>query len=151
MAQILGCTKAQAKAAVDNFITSYPGLNRLKKVIIPRDARRGYFIGLDGRKVQCDSEHHMLAGYLQSGEAIIMKKALQRWHNGLNSTAPRPTFRIVDFVHDEWVTEVEGGFVEAEFVGEIQKLAIKKVGIDLGLKCKLEGTTKIGKDWREVH
>ena len=149
VAQILDCNRSQAKDAVDRFIASYPGLNRLKKVIIPRDAKRGYFIGLDGRKVACDSEHLMLAGYLQSGEAIVMKRALGLWHMQL--TDSKTSFKIVDFVHDEWVTEIKGGLEEAERVGYVQRSAIASVGVGLGLKCKLEGTTKIGKTWKDVH
>src|SRR5690606_29196219 len=83
VAEILQCDSTTARRSVDNFISSYPKLKDLKRTQIPADARRGYFIGLDGRKVICDSEHLMLAGYLQNGEAIIMKGACIEWQNEL--------------------------------------------------------------------
>ncbi len=57
VADILSCSVGQAKEAVDTFLSSLPELKKVKEHKIPMDASRGYFIGLDGRKVQCDSEH----------------------------------------------------------------------------------------------
>ena len=67
------------------------------------DASRGYFDGLDGRKVQCNSEHLMLAGYLQNGEAVVMKHANVLWQKELKGLGIK--YNQVDFVHDEWQTE----------------------------------------------
>lgn len=55
VAEILECSQSDAKAAVNNFLEFYPGLKELKQSRIPRDAARGYFVGLDGRKVVCHS------------------------------------------------------------------------------------------------
>jgi DNA polymerase-1 len=79
IAEIFGCSTRDAEAAVAKFIAAYPGLKLLREDRIPRDAARGYFQGFDGRFVKCDSEHLMLAGYLQSGESTIMKYATQLW------------------------------------------------------------------------
>ena len=106
-------------------------------------------MGLDGRKVACDSEHLMLAGYLQNGESVIMKHANVLWRKELRKTGIQ--FKQVDFVHDEWQTEVIGTKEEAEEVGRIQRWAIKQTGEDLGLFCPLAGSSDIGRSWAETH
>lgn len=148
VAEILSCSIPKAKEAVDNFLRSLPGLKKLKDYKIPMDAARGFFIGLDGRKVQCDSEHLMLAGYLQNGESCIMKHANVLWRE--NARLAGINFKQVDFVHDEWQTEVETA-EEAELLGKIQREAIEQTGRDLGLFCPLAGSTDIGRTWAETH
>ena len=149
VAEILGCSIPQASTAVDNFLTSLPELNKVKSLMIPKDARKGFFIGLDGRKVMCDSEHLMLAGYLQSGESIVMKKATVLWKEWVDATGI--DYKLVDLVHDEWQTEVRGTMAEAEEVGRLQRLSLERVGEDLGMYCPLAGSTDIGLDWDMTH
>lgn len=149
IAEIFTSSIPQAKLANDNFLSAFPELKRLKSHKIPFDASRGFFEGLDGRIVPCTSEHLMLAGYLQNGEAVIMKHANVLWQKELKSSGI--TFRQLDFVHDEWQTGVRGTREEAEEVGRVQREAIRAVGDDLGLFCPLEGSTKIGRNWAETH
>ena len=149
IADILGCDTRTAEEAVKRFIEKYPGLKRLKQVIIPADAKRGYFVGLDGRKVPCDSEHLMLAGYLQNGEACIMKHASKIWIG--EAKAKRFNYILRNFVHDEWQTSVVGTKSTAENLGKIQASSIEQVGVLLNLKCPLKGNYKVGKDWLGTH
>jgi len=156
IAEILGCTVAQAKHAMANFLEMYPGLKDLKKVQIPRDAARGYFEGFDGRYVMCNSEHLMLAGYLQNGESLIMKKANVIWRSTLLERNIR--FKQVNFVHDEWQTEVEGDESVALLVANTQANAIKEAGELFKLRCPMAGSimnahkqVAIGKHWGETH
>ena len=149
IASILGCTMPQAKQAVDNFLSAYPELKRLKNVTIPRDAARGYFIGLDGRRVQCDSEHLMLAGYLQNGETVVMKHSNVRWRKELDELGYE--YKQVNFVHDEWQTVVYGIRDDASAVGHVQEVSIREIGHDLNLFCPLDGSYSIGKNWKETH
>lgn len=149
VAEILQCNTRQAKEAVDSFLAALPGLKKLKDWTIPNDARRGYFVGLDGRKVPCDSEHHMLAGYLQNGEAVIMKHANILWRTWAKKESI--PFKQVNFVHDEWQTEVYGTKEQAERLGELQRLSLEQVGKDLEVFCPLAGNTSIGKSWLETH
>lgn len=149
IAEILGCSIPQAKSAVNSFIEAYPGLKKLKEYEIPRDAARGYFIGLDGREVPCSSEHLMLAGYLQNGESIIMKKATVNWKARLDKHNVKYWLR--NFVHDEWQTEVAGSRDLAHKVGVTQSDALRQVGEELGLFCPLSGTFSLGRNWKETH
>ena len=149
IAEILECSTAEAKEAVDNFLRALPELKKLKDFQVKRDAKRGYFIGLDGRKVPCTSEHLMLAGYLQNGEAVIMKHATIEWLSQLKKTAI--PFNLLNFVHDEWQTRVGGSYEDADYVGKAQCQALVDTGERLGLNIKLAGAYSIGKNWRDTH
>ena len=151
IASILGCSNHQAKDAVGRFLESIPELKKLKEWVIPQLARKGYFTGLDGRRVPCTSEHLMLAGMLQNGEAVVMKTATLEWMNGpLSSPTWKDRWKLLNFVHDEWQTWTSTeGF--AHSVGVEQAKAIKKVGKDLNLYLPLDGSFNVGRNWKETH
>lgn len=150
VSQIFGCSLPIAKAALHKFIGAYPGLKRLKQEVFPRDAERGYFIGIDGRKIICDSEHLMMGMYLQSTESILMKYVMVGFYNEMKKY-PDIKWRLINFVHDELVTEVKGDKSNAELVGKVQRDMLKKVGEEFGMRCPMSGESKIGKTWLEVH
>lgn len=156
--QILGCSVGEGREAKEKFIEFYPGLKALKEIVIPRDAARGFFYGLDGRAVLCDSEHLMLAGYLQNGEAVVMKKANLLWREELKQQGLLQCVKQVNFVHDEWQTEVSGDYDLAKRIAQIQSESIRLAGEILGVRCPLEGSylnshkkPSIGTTWAETH
>jgi DNA polymerase-1 len=156
IASILGCSGEEARAARDNFILAYPGLAFLKEHTIPRDARQGYFQGLDGRFVKCDSEHHMLAGYLQNGEAVIMKEARIIW--GAELKRLNIVYLAVNFVHDEWQTEGPSDKAVCRRIAQAQADSIRIVGESLNLRCPMAGSflnshkqEAIGPSWAFTH
>src|SRR6185503_4103261 len=102
VAEILECPTPAAKRAIDSFLSFYPGLLELKRSRIPADAERGYFVGLDGRLVMCDDPHYVLAGYLQNGEVIIMKRAQRIWERTLQEQGIY--YKLHTWPHDEWQT-----------------------------------------------
>lgn len=148
IASILECSLSEAKTAVEQFLEALPTLKDLKEVQIPKDARRGYFIGLDGRKVKQTSAHLMLAGYLQNGEAVIMKRATAVWY--WKAVRLGIKFKLVDLVHDEWVVECYSR-EDADVIGELMCDALEQVGRSLKLKCPLKGEYKVGRTWKDVH
>lgn len=148
-ASIFGCSKQEARIARENFVDNYPGLRYIKEQEIPRDARRGYFIGFDGRIVPCDSEYLMLAGYLQNGEACIMKHANLLWKKQLKQDGV--WFKQLNFVHDEWQTMTRDNDEEATHVGKVQADSIRIIGEEFGLRCPLAGNSKFGYNWMETH
>lgn len=147
--EILGVSKRAGADAKQLFIKAYPGLEVLREQRIPNDARRGFFVGFDGRKVPCDSEHLMLAGYLQNGEACIMKHALKKWKEELNEQ--NKYVYLVNFVHDEWQSDVRGTEEFARHVGEVQADSIKRVGESFKLNIEFKGNYKLGRNWYETH
>lgn len=148
VSRIFNCNSREAKRATDTFVDRTPGLRELKEERIPYDAGRGYFIGFDGRKVQCSSAHLMLAGYLQNGESVVMKHANVIWKKELLGDGIN--YKQVNWVHDEWQTEV---YTEEEAirVGQVQADSIRKAGIELGFVTPLSGTYDVGRNWLETH
>lgn len=159
--EILGCELDEAKAALERLIVRYEGFGILKRDVIPSDAKRGWFTGLDGRTVPIPSDtiggrqHLAMSGYLQNGEAVIMKRATLKWHSklfDLNSS-------LVNMVHDEWQTEVPNDFQKALYIAKIQAESLEEVGRELNLKCPLAGSYwndkvrdyTIGNNWYQTH
>lgn len=149
VAEILGVNLRTAATAIDNFTNSIQGLARLKTDLIPHVAARGWFRGVDGRKVKVPSEHKALAGMLQNGEAVIMKHAALDWTAKAKKEGIQ--FKLVTWPHDEWQTEVCGNKATAERLGEIQRQSIVDTGVKFGILCPLAGSTALGRNWRDTH
>jgi DNA polymerase-1 len=161
ISQIMACTKPQAEEAIERLLQRYPGLARLEKEVFPEDARRGYFIGLDGRRVKIPGDtvsqrkHLCMSGYLQNGEAVIMKSATIKWENKLKDYDSI----LVDLVHDEWQTETPNNQETAVQVAKMQADSLYEVGLDLELNCPLAGSYwnddkkdyTIGTNWYQTH
>lgn len=162
LAAILEATVPETQEALDRLIRRYAGFALLKEKVIPRDAKNGYFRGLDDRRVPIfgntvsERKHLAMSGYLQNGEAVIMKRACLLWHEWLKDS---DDWIFVDFVHDEWQTEVPNDLKRALEIAEIQRQAIVQTGIDLKLKCPLEGSYynddrkdyTVGTNWYQTH
>lgn len=162
VAHILECTLSEASQADEDFIKFYPGLKLLKAKQIPRDAVRGWFEGFDGRCIKIvgadadQREHFALAGYLQAGEAVIMKTAMGIWIPRLRRE--NVPFKLVNFVHDEWQTQVCADRDVAKYVANVQADSIREAGVRLGLRCPMAGSIlsghgdeAIGQNWYETH
>ena len=148
VARILRCNTKTAKGAVDSFISNTKGLHELRQGMIKRDAARGWFEGLDGRKVINPSEYLMLAGYLQNGESVIMKSAAILWNQWAKEEGLG--YKFVNDVHDEWQVEAFT-HEDAVRIGELQCKALEVAGRDLGCRCPMAGETKIGFNWYDTH
>lgn len=147
--EIFRCPHKEARHALDEFIASYPGLADLKRNQIPRLAKQGWFKGLDGRKVRCDSEHLMIAGLLQNGEAVVVKnvvvKSMERFHK------EKLPVSIVNIVHDEIQYNVRGDEDLAKYVGNVSSELFTQIGKELNITCPLAGEVNIGRNWLESH
>jgi len=161
LAEILECNKEQAQDALNRLMERYEGFNTLKKSIIPADAKRGWFYGLDGRRVPIPGEtaserrHLAMSGYLQNGEAIIIKTAAVHFFPLLKQY---DSF-LVDIIHDEYQTETPNNMEIALQVAKIKANAIAYAGYYLKLKCPLSGSYwnedkkdyTIGSNWAVTH
>jgi DNA polymerase-1 len=162
LGEILECSKEAAQDALDRLMERYQGFTELKKSIIPADAKRGWFLGLDGRQVVIPDEtvggrrHLAMSGYLQNGEAVIIKTAAVKFYPELKKL---DSF-LVDIIHDEYQTETPNNMAIALQVAEIKAKAIAYAGEHLKLKCPLSGSYwdedhhkdyTIGKNWWQTH
>ena len=146
VSSILQCSNKVARDAVTRFTKSIDGLQELKEHVIPQlwKANKG-FLAIDGRLVKAPSQHHMLAGMLQSGEAIVMKRALLTSMPKIHKLGGR----LLTFVHDEFQHECKPSV--AELVGKVARDAIVEAGEYYSLFCPLAGQSNIGMNWRQTH
>ena len=162
LAEVLECSRPEAETALDRVLARYTGLDRLRSEVIPRDAKRGYFEGLDGRRVPIpgdtggDRRHLCMSGYLQCGEAVVMKAATVRFYDSLKEEKAL----LVNLVHDEWQTESPSNSLEvAVRIAVLQTDALILSGRELGLKCPMAGSYwnddrgdyTIGTNWSITH
>lgn len=161
LAEILGCSNSQAEEALNRLLERYTGWAALKENVFPKDARRGWFQGLDGRKVRIPGnteggrKHLAMSGYLQNGEAVVMKAATLKWWQKLDSYDAL----LVNLVHDEWQVECRNNVTEALEIAEMMSSSLKEVGEDLGLLCPLAGSYynddlkdyTIATNWSKTH
>lgn len=146
-ANILQCKPSEAIEGLKRILEFYPGWKELKETRLKQDARKGYFEGLDGRLVLFPSAHYILAGYLQNGEAVVMKRASLFWSQELRKLGI--PFTPVNFVHDEWQVETDPEY--ADIVGTTMANSLFTIGEELGLNCPLAGKYVIGNNWKETH
>lgn len=147
--QILKVSTKEAVIAMDNFTKNIQGLERLKRNVIPYVAERGWFEGLDGRRVPVPSEHKALAGMLQNGEAVVVKNWCLDWTKKAKACGIK--FKLINIVHDETQTEVIGSREEAEALAKIQAQSMVDTGVRLGVYCPLASESAIGADWSQTH
>jgi DNA polymerase-1 len=161
LAQILEVSERDARDSLDRLLERYAGLALLKETVIPTDAKRGYFRGVDGRLVKIPGEtagerkHLCMSGYLQNGEAVVMKAACLKWHDKL----AKDNAILVNFVHDEWQTECPNDMEVAVKIAKMQADSLREVGEEFKLKCPLAGSYwnddlkdyTIGTNWKVTH
>lgn len=161
LAEILECDNPTAQQALDRLLLRYAGFKHLKEQVIPKDAERGWFLGLDGRAVRIIGDtvgarrHLAMSGYLQNGEAVVMKIATTKFAPKLSEY----NSFLVDLVHDEWQTETPNDFELAKKVCQLQCDALEETGRELNLKCPLAGSYwnddhnrhNIGRNWYQTH
>jgi DNA polymerase I len=131
----------------ENFLEKTPALKRLRTEEIPAQTKKGYLIGLDGRKLWIPNEHLAMSLYLQGFEAVIMKEAMRIYSSNL--TKQGVYFKQVAFVHDEF--QVETLVEYADVVGKAIVDGIKEAGINLNSNCPLDGEYKVGQSWAQTH
>lgn len=167
LGQILEASTDETRRALDRILERYQGFARLKDEVIPTDASRGWFVGLDGRHVPIPGgtasqrRHLCMSGYLQNGEAVVKKSQAVMWNNHPEIVELRKEKPIlyVDMVHDEDQTECHNDMKIALRIAQIQAACYEQVGKDLNLKCPLAGSYwnddhhdyTIGTNWYQTH
>lgn len=163
LASILELSEDEGRRALDRLMDRYTGLVTLKETIIPADAKRGWFTGIDGRPVRIPGStagqrrHLCMSGYLQNGEAVVIKRFTVK-------SEPRiklidGSVRIVNLVHDEKIDECINDFQIALRIAKENADCLREVGEELGLRCPLTGSYRnedindytIGTNWYQTH
>ena len=143
---IVGGTAKDGSDLRARFLRNTPALEGLRERV-GQASRKGYLIGLDGRRLWIRSEHSALNTLLQAAGAIIMKKALVLLDD--YATQHKIDYRFVGNVHDEIQSEVVTE--QAEKFGWLAVECIKAAGLSFELRCPLDGEYKVGSTWTETH
>ena len=143
---IVGGGRKVGKTVKKQFLDNTPALKSLRERVTLA-SKRGYLIGLDGRRIWVRSEHSALNTLLQGAGAIIMKKALVLLDG--YAILKGIDYKIIGNIHDEIQSEVHEK--DAKVFGEIAVRAIKEAGEKFKLNCPLDGEYKVGETWQQTH
>lgn len=147
---IVGKGRTDGKKLKEKFLAATPALKKLREAV-GKASKRGYLIGLDGRRVFVRSEHAALNTLLQSAGALIAK----RWLIEVDEAAKArgwvygQDWERLSFVHDEQNFQVKPEISE-EF-GKMVVESAAKAGEYFNFKCPIGAEFKIGKTWYDVH
>lgn len=146
---IVGGKAKDGKALKAKFLKSFPALSKLQsKLRLDFEKSGGKNItAQDGRKIQVDSEHKLLNYLLQGNEAILAKE----WANITAKLIEKNNVdcKLLAIMHDE--QNFECSAEDAPKLATILEKAATMAGEALGFKCVMNGTSKIGNNWYEIH
>ncbi len=145
---IIGKGAKEGAVLKKRFLKSLPALNTLIEGV-QTASKKGYLIGLDGRRVRVRAEYAALNTLLQSAGALICKQWIREFNKSLHETNLHEHCKLVSWVHDEIQLEVKGG-MEAN-VGKLAVQSIGRAGHFFRVRCELTGEYKVGNNWAETH
>ena len=108
---------------------------------------RGYLIGLDGRKIYCDSDFKALNYLIQSNGALICKK----WLELIDTELKRKDLdaKIVAWVHDEVQIKTREGIEDV--VGNISRRMARQAGEYFQVAIPIDAEFTTGGSWATTH
>lgn len=132
------------------FETKLSAVSQLKEAL-DAACKRGYLVGLDGRRLHIRSRHASLNTLLQAAGAVLVKKATVILHAKLKSLGlvVGRDFSQVGHIHDEVVLTVKPH--HAELVASCAKESFSEAGRHFRFRIPIDGGASIGKTWAEVH
>lgn len=128
------------------FLAKTPGLSMLVTAV-KNAAKRGYLIGVSGRRLYVRSPHSALNTLLQSAGAYVMKYYLVELNTLLSQA--KVDYAFVGNIHDE--VQIQVAENDVEVVKRLAEGAFGTVTEKLNFRCKLEGEAKVGNNWAETH
>lgn len=132
----------------EGFVKANPAYGRLVSAAKAAVNSKGYLIGLDGRKIYCNSDFKALNYLIQCHGALICKKWLELIDRRLK--AEQLDAKIVAWVHDEVQLIVRKG--KEEYVGNnILQGSARKAGEAFKINIPIEAEYSVGQTWAETH
>ena len=143
---IVGGNRSDGKKIKERFLRGTPALASFRQRV-GKATGKGWLRGIDGRRLIIRNRHSAVNTLIQGGGAIVMKKALILLDDYVlqNKLEARP----VANVHDEFQYEVLEA--HADDFGKLAVNSIVNAGIELGIRCPLNGEYKSGNNWQETH
>ena len=155
LSQDLGVTVAEAKAYMEAYFATFPGVRRYMDEVVRQARERGYVETLlhrrrdlpeltsSNKNMQAFGERVALNMPIQGTAADVMKLAMVKVWTRLR--AERPAARLVLQVHDELIVECPEG--EAEAVAKLLEEEMEHVA---ALSVPLTAEAHWGKNWLEA-
>lgn len=150
--QIVGGNAKDGKRLKVQFLTHTPALANLRTAV-SKAAKRGYLIGLDGRRLHIRSDHAALNVLLQSAGALISKQ----WLIEVDAWATQRGLKygwdgdwtMLGWIHDE----IQFGVREelAEEFGQAVVDCAAKAGEYFNFNLPIGAEFKVGKNWADTH
>lgn len=135
------------------FLSSLPALGRLVKSV-QESAKRGYLLGLDGRRIYVRSAHSALNTLLQGAGAIVCKKWLVLLEETLQTSGLKHgwdgDYCFCAWSHDEVQIACRSQEV-ADQVAEMATRCVALAGEHYKFRCPLAGESKKGTTWADTH
>ncbi len=143
---IVGGNRSDGKKIKDRFLRGTPALASFRQRV-GKATGKGWLRAIDGRRLIIRNRHSAVNTLIQGGGAIVMKKALVLLDDYIrqNKLEARP----VANVHDEFQYEVREE--QADDFGRLAVNSIVNAGVELGIRCPLNGEYKSGNNWQETH
>ena len=143
-----GWSDEKAGKAMREIISkSIPALGDLTDGVQAAAKRRGYIIGLDGRKVFIRSPHSALNYLFQSGGAILFKTSLCILDDLIKDHSLGSL--LVGNFHDECQFDVPINDIELH--KEFAVRSCVEAGEVYDLNCPMDAEAQAGNNWAETH
>ena len=147
--KIVGGSAKDGKRLKDSFNEAVPAFAKLQSNL-KRAAKRGYLVGLCGRKLYIREERKLLSQLLQASGAVVCKKWVQLTHIEINKQfGPEQAF-LMAWVHDE----VQIACKNKDIADECREIAIRMAG-DTGrhfnTKIRIDAEGNLGQSWLDCH
>lgn len=150
---IVGGTAGDGKRLKGKFLRSLPALGRLSDAV-KEAAKRGYLLGLDGRRLHVRSAHSALNTLLQSAGALVCKKWLVVLEEELQAAGLKHgwdgDYAFCAWSHDEVQIACRDSNV-ATIVANLATSCVPKAGEYFNFRCPLAGEAKMGVTWHDTH
>ena len=147
LGSIIGGTKRDGAVLRQRLYTEIPGLADLV-ARVERAARKGYLIGLDGRKLWIRQAHQALNTLIQGGGAVFMKTVTEALDRATKMDRVQESFKVCD-MHDEAQWECTADYLM--FFEKYVHDAFGEATIKLELTCPQQAEVIVGQNWAETH
>ena len=147
--QIVGGGAKDGRKLKTQFLKTFPTLKRLQNRLKLEFEKTGnkFITAQDGRHLQVGSDHKLLNYLLQGNEAILAKE----WAIISDKLIKKNNIdcKLLAIVHDEQNFECSEG--DAEKLAVLLEKSATMAGEKLGFDCRMDGNSKIGHSWYDIH
>ena len=128
------------------YVDAIPGLKELLAAV-HKASERGYLLGLDHRRILCDSRHKSLNYLIQGSSAILAK----RWMVLANVHSQQMSLRCnqLAFIHDE--LQYESSPKHVDDLKSLLVLTAAQAGEYYNLRTPIAAEAKSGPTWADEH